>query len=71
MEEVLYVSSYPVLEYMGFDADISDGVAKMRAAALLGDIVLLHQYTKNPLKYVHTNSNYGHIVAITDSDTQE
>ena len=52
--EVLHMSSYPLLESMGFDTDISDGVAKRRAAALLGYIVCLHQRTKNPLKYVHT-----------------
>ena len=28
LEEVLHVSRYPLLESMGFDADISDGVAK-------------------------------------------
>ena len=36
VEEVAHVSSYPLLEYMGFDTDISDGVAKMRSATLLG-----------------------------------
>ena len=56
---------------MGFDTDISDGVSKMRAATLLGGIFCLHQCTKNPMKYVHTNSKYGHIVSIPDSDTQE
>ena len=56
---------------MGFDNYIYDGVVKMRAATLLGDIVHLHQRTKDPMKYVHTNSNYRHLVAITDSDTQE
>ena len=56
---------------MGFDTDISDGVAKSRATTILGDIVCLHQCTKNTLNYVHTNSNYGHIVAIPSSDTQE
>ena len=70
VEEVLNVSSYPLLEYVGFDTDIYDGVAKMRAAAPLGDIFHLHQCTKNPLKYVHTNSKYGNLVAIPDSDTQ-
>ena len=60
-----------MIESMGFDTDISDGVAKIRAAALLVDIVSLHQCTKNMLKYVHTNSKYGHLVTITDSDTQE
>ena len=54
---------------MGFD--IYDGVAKTRSATLLGYIVRLYQHTKNPLKYVHTNSKYGHIVAIPSSDTQE
>ena len=28
---------------MGIDTDISDGVAKMRAETLLGEIVRLHQ----------------------------
>ena len=49
------MSSYPMLESMGFDTDISDGVAKMRAATLLGKIIRLHQRTKNLRKYVHTN----------------
>ena len=56
---------------MVFDTDISDGVAKMRVATILGEIVRLHQRTKNMLKYVHTNSKYGHLVAIPDSCTQE
>ena len=56
---------------MGFDNDISDRVAKIRAATLLGEVVRLHQRTKNLLKHVHTNSKYGHLVAIPDSDTQE
>ena len=43
----------------------------MRAATLLGDIVRLHQHTKNPLRYVHTNSKYGHLIAILASDTRE
>ena len=43
----------------------------MRAATLLGEIVRLHQQTKNPLKYVHTNSKYEHLVAIPASKTQE
>ena len=71
VEEFLHVSSYPMIESVGFDTDISDGVAKMRAAALLGDIVRLHQRTKNPLKYVHTNSKYGNLVAVPDCDTQK
>ena len=71
MEEVLHVSSYPMIESMGFCTDISDGVSKLRASTLLGDIVLLRQFTKNTLKYVHTQSKYGHMVAIPDSDTQE
>ena len=54
VEEVLSVSSYPILESMGFDTDISDGFAKMRSATLLGDIVRLHQRTTNILKYVLT-----------------
>ena len=38
----LNMSSYPLLESMGFDTDISDGVAKMRASTLLGEIFRLH-----------------------------
>ena len=71
VEEFLHVSSYPILEYMGFDTDISDGVTKMRAATLLGDIVSLHQRTKKLLKYVQTNSKYGLLVAIAYSDKRE
>ena len=56
---------------MGFDNDISDGVAIMSAATILGEIFRLYQRTKTPLKYVHTKSKYGHIVAIPASDTQE
>ena len=55
VEEVLHVSSYPLLESMGFDTDISDGVTKMRAATILGDIVRLHKCTKNTLKYIDTS----------------
>ena len=43
----------------------------MGAPTLFGDIFRLHQCTKKPLKYVHTNSNYGHLVSIPASDTQE
>ena len=56
---------------MGSEADISDGVAKIRPDTILGEIVCLHQHTANPLKYVHKNSKYGHLVAITDSDNYE
>ena len=70
-EKFLHLSSYPLLESMGFYTDISDGVAKIRAATILGDIVRLDQRTEKLLKYVHTNSNYGRIVAIPASDTQE
>ena len=70
LEKVPHVSSYPMLESMGFDTDISDGVEKMRAATILGEIICLHQRTKNPLKYVHKNSMYGHVVTIPYSDTQ-
>ena len=69
MKEVFHVSSYTILESMGFDTDISDGVVKMTAATLLGEIVCLHQCTNNTLKYVHTNSKYGNLVAIPASDT--
>ena len=50
VEEFSQVSGYPLVEYMGFGTDISDGVAKMRAATLLGDIFRLCQRTNNPLK---------------------
>ena len=36
----------PSARIYGFLTDISDGVIKMRAAAILGDIVRLHQHTK-------------------------
>ena len=55
VKQVLHVSSYPMIEYTGFDTGIYDGVSKMRAATLLGDIVRLHQRTKSKLKCVHTN----------------
>ena len=44
-EEVLHVFIYPLLESMGFDTDISNGVSQMRAATLLGEIVRLHKIT--------------------------
>ena len=71
VEEVSHVSIYPHLESMGFDTDIFDGVVKIRAAIILREIVCLHQYTKNILKYVHTNSKYGHLFAIPPSETQD
>ena len=71
VEEVSRMTIYPLIEYMGFGTDVSDGVAKMRAATILGDIFHLHQHTKNLLKDVHTNSKYGHIFSIPASDTQE
>ena len=71
MEEVLHVYRYPLIESMGFDTDIYDGFEKMRAATILGEIVRLHQCTKNTLKYVHNNSKYGHLVSITASNNQE
>ena len=70
MQEVLNVYSYPLMEYTGFDTGIVYGVVKMTAATLLGEIVCLHQCTNNTLKYVHTNSKYGNLVAIPASDTQ-
>ena len=66
-----HVSSYPLIESMGFDTDIYDGVARMRAATHLGDIFRLHQRTKNLLEYVHTNSKYGHLIEIPASYNQE
>ena len=71
VEEVLHMSSYPLIESMGFDTDIYDGVAKMRGATLLGEIFRLHKCTINPLKYVHINSKYGYLVSIPDYDNQE
>ena len=56
---------------MGFDTDIYDGVAKMRAYTLLEEIVCLYQNTKNPLKYFHTNSKYGQLLAIPYYDNNE
>ena len=46
VEEVVRVTSYPPLESMGFDTDISDGVSKISAAITLVGIVCLHQCTK-------------------------
>ena len=45
VEDVSHVSRYPMLDSMGFDTDISDGVAKIRSATLLEEFVLLHQRT--------------------------
>ena len=56
---------------MGLDTDIFDGVTKIRAATLLGEIFRLHQCNKNLMGCVHTKSNYGRIVAIPSSETQE
>ena len=70
VEDVLHVSIYPLIESMGSDTGISDGVAKRSAANILGDIFCLHQFNKNPLKYVHTNSKYGLIFAIPAAGTQ-
>ena len=71
VEKILHVYIYPMLEYMGFDTDISDGFAKMRAATVLGDIFGLHQRTKTPLKYFQTKSKYGNLVEIPASGTHE
>ena len=69
VEEVSRVSSCPMLESMVFDTDIYDGVAKMSAATILGEIVRLNQHTKNTLNYVYTNLKYGHLVAVPASET--
>ena len=69
--EVVYMSIYHLLEPMDFDAGISSGVKKMRAATILGDILRPQQCTKNLLKYFHKKSKYGHFVAIPDSVAQE
>ena len=42
----------------------------MREATLLGDIFCLYTFTKTPLKYVHTDSRYGHLVTIPASIIQ-
>ena len=70
-ERVLHVSSYPMIASMGLDSDMSDEVANMRSATLLGDIACFHQHTKNSLNYVHTNSKYEYIVAIPAADALE
>ena len=43
----------------------------MRTSTLLGEIVCLHQFTKNQLKYVHKKSKYRNLVVIPSSDTHE
>ena len=59
VEDLVHVSSYPILEYMGFDTGIYDGFAKMRAATILGDILRLHKFTENILKYVQKPQSMG------------
>ena len=59
VEEVLKMSIYPLLESMGFDTGIYDGFAKLRAATILGDILRLHKFTKNILKYVQKTQSMG------------
>ena len=59
VEEFLHVSRYPMLEYIGFGADISDGVAKMRAATILGEIFRLHQRTKTRLSMSAQTQSMG------------
>ena len=44
--EVSQLYSYPLIESIGFDTDISDGITKMRAATILIEIFHLHQYTE-------------------------
>ena len=44
VEEVAHVSSYPILGSMGFYTGLCVGVAKIRAATLLGDIVHIRQW---------------------------
>ena len=44
-DEIPHVSRYPMPESMDFDTDISDGVSKMRADTILGEIFHLHQRT--------------------------
>ena len=71
VEKVSYVSIYPMLQFMDFDTDISDEVAKIRSTTLLGEILHLHQRTENTLKYVHTNLKNGNLVAIPCYETRE
>ena len=59
VEDLVHVSSYPILEYMGFDTGIYDGSAKMRVATILGDILRLHKSTKNIMKYVQKHQSMG------------
>ena len=61
MEEVLHVSSYHLLEPMGFYTDIYDVVTKMRASTLLRYIFRLHQRKKSA----------EYLVVILASDNQE
>ena len=64
------MSSYHLLESMGFGTGIYNRVAKMREVTLLVEIVCLHKCTKNLLKYVQKSSKYWHLVAIPVSATQ-
>ena len=66
----LFCMFLPILcQNIWFYTHIYDEVAKMMSATLLEDILRIHQLTKNPLNYVHTNSKYGCIVVILDSDS--
>ena len=71
VKKIAHVSCYIIMEYMGFDTGLYKGVAKIRVATLLGDIICLHQCTKTVMNYFHTNSKYGNFVSITVSETHE
>ena len=71
VEKSRQLSSYLMLEYMVIDNGLSGGVTKNSAATILVDIVRLHKCTKTPPKYVHTNSEYGHLVSIPASVIHE
>ena len=44
---------------MGLDTDIFDGVTKIRAATIFGDISRLHKFTKNKVMYVQKTQIMG------------
>ena len=56
---------------MVFDTDISDEGEKIGSTNILGEIIHLHQRTKNSLKHVHKNLKNGNLVVIPYSDNQE
>ena len=59
LEEVAHVYSYTILKYIGFDTGIFDGVTKIKAATIFGDISRLHKFTKNKVMYVQKTQIMG------------